>query len=320
MASTSSAGRWRRLLLLLQSRTKKAAPLLAVLLCALPTAAEVEPVGRLEHEALREISGVVKSQIGDFYWVHNDSGDEARLFAIDQDGTPLVPSWLGVPSQDWQGHAIANAVNFDWEDIALADGVLYVADTGNNGNARRDLGVYVINEPQPTRVAGMRALKYLPLRYPDQRDYPGEHWHFDCEAVFVADGKLHFITKHRQPGQVRSQQAGAKLYRLDTQFTDQQNVLAYVGSHKGLLSVTAADLSPDGNTLAIATYTALWLFDRPTGGDDWLSGPARRMNLDANLWQRYLEAIAWQDDSTLLLITESRDILRAKTSDFVPVN
>ena len=307
MASAPLAGRWRRL------------PLLAAMLGALSTAQAIEPIGRLEHEALREVSGVAKSRLGDFYWVHNDSGDEARLFAIDRDGTPRVPSWLGVSSEDWQGHAIANADNFDWEDIALANGVLYVADTGNNGNARRDLGVYVIHEPRPTRVTAMRALSYLPIRYPDQRDYPGERWHFDCEALFVADGQLHFITKHRQPGQVRSQQAGAKLYRLDTQHTDRQNVLTHVGDHEELLSVTAADLSPDGKTLAVATYTALWLFDRPASGGNWLAGPARRLDLDASLWRRYLEAIAWQDDATLLLITESRDILTAQTAEFAPV-
>ncbi|MCE2424420.1 MAG: hypothetical protein J4F45_04845, partial [Pseudomonadales bacterium] len=42
----------------------------------------VEIVARVEHEALGEVSGIVKSDRGDFYWVHNDSGDEARLFAI----------------------------------------------------------------------------------------------------------------------------------------------------------------------------------------------------------------------------------------------
>ena len=273
----------------------------------------------MEHEALAEVSGIVKSARGDFYWVHNDSGDSARLFAIAANGTPIRPSWLGVSVADWQGHAVANAVNFDWEDIALADGVLYIADVGNNGNARRDLGVYVVNEPDPLAVQQMRALTYWPLRYPDQQEHPGDVWHFDCEALFVADGKLYFLTKHRQPRQFRSQQTGTKLYRLDTFHTDRENTLTPVGQRDDVLSATAADLSPSGNRLAVATYTALWLFERPASGDNWLAGKAWKSELEESLWRRQLEAIAWQDEDTLLLANERRDLMTARTTDFSPV-
>ncbi len=86
------------------------------------------------------------------------------------------------------------------EDVAMADGVLYLADVGNNDNARRDLGVYVVNEPNPLYVTKTRATHFLPIRYPDQTEYPAKQWHFDCEAMFTYDGKLYFLTKHRQPG------------------------------------------------------------------------------------------------------------------------
>ena len=69
----------------------------------------VEVIGTVEHDALDEVSGLVKSERGDFYWVHNDSGDSARLFAIDAAGTPLVPPWMGVATEDWPGHAIDHA-------------------------------------------------------------------------------------------------------------------------------------------------------------------------------------------------------------------
>lgn len=273
----------------------------------------------MEHEALAEVSGIVKSGRGDFYWVHNDSGDSSRLFAIEANGTPIRPGWLGVSIADWQGHPVANAVNFDWEDIALADGVLYIADVGNNGNARRDLGVYVVNEPDPQAVQQMRALTYWPLRYPDQQDYPGDVWHFDCEAVFVADGKLYFLTKHRQSRQFRSQQAGTKLYRLDSFHTDRENVLTPIGQRDDVLSATAADLSPSGSRLAVATYTALWLFERPASGDNWLAGKAWKSELDESLWRRQLEAIAWQDEDTLIMANERRDLMTARIADFSPV-
>ena len=287
-------------------------PLLAV-------GAELELVGRLAHEALGEVSGIVKSARGDFYWVHNDSGDSPRLFAIDGEGTPLKPPWMPIDLADWPGHAIDNATHFDWEDIALSDGVLYVADVGNNGNARRDLGVYVVNEPDPLAIPRMRALSYLPVRYPDQEDHPGDVWHFDCEAEFVADGVLHFLTKHRQSGQIGEGAPGTKLYRLDTHHTDAENVLTLVGRRDDVSQVTAADMSPDGNRLAVATYTTLWLFDRPAYDDDWLSGKTWRLDLDTSQ-AKQLEALAWEDASSLLLTNEQRDLFRARIGDFVPVS
>ena len=278
-------------------------------------AAGLEVLGQLSHDALSEVSGIVKSPRGDFYWVHNDSGDGPRLFAIDPEGTPLRPAFLGIAVEDWEGHVIDGATHFDWEDIAQSEGVLYIADVGNNGNARRDLGVYVVNEPDPLAIPRMRALRYLPVRYPDQSAHPGDVWHFDCEAVFVADGKLHFLTKHRQSRRIREGAPGTKLYRLDTQYTDRENVLTLIGRRDDVAQVTGADLSPDGARLAVATYTTLWIFDRPAQGGDWLSGEAWKLEMDSAI-AKQLEAIAWQDASTLRLVNEQRDVLTARVGDF----
>ena len=292
--------------------------LLAAAALVAGSAGAVERIGRLDHPALAEVSGIVKSAAGDYYWVHNDSGDDARIFAIDASGQPLWPPYLGISrAADWPGHAVDAAWHFDWEDIALAEGKLYIADVGNNGNARRDLGVYVVNEPDPLAIPKMRALKHLPLRYPDQRAFPAKAWHFDCEAVFAADGKVYFITKHRQPGRISDWEAGAKLYRLDTAHTDRENVLTLVGQHPEVFLATGADLSPDGRTLAVSTYTALWLFERPETGDNWFAGPARKLDLDRGVAQQ-LEAIAWEDQATLRLVNEQRDMLRARVEEFAP--
>lgn len=284
----------------------------AISVCA---ADAVQVVGRVEHEALDEVSGIVKSTLGDFYWVHNDSGDEARLFAVDADSAVLKPPYLPVSEADWPGHVIDSAWNFDWEDIALADGVLYIADVGNNGNARRDLGVYVVNEPDPLAIPRMRTLNFLPVRYPDQESYPAKLWHFDCEAVFVSDDKLYFITKHRRPGEIGGFEAGAKLYRLDTAFTDRENILTLVGMREDIVLATGADLSPDGNRLAVSTYDALWIFDRPLDGDDWLAGTAWRLDLDRRV-AKQLEAVAWDDAETLRLVNENRDVMLAEVKAF----
>ena len=282
------------------------------------SAGDVEMAGHVSHPGLPEISGIVKSSYGDLYWVHNDSGDAPRVYAIDANSRPVKPSYVRMSVNKWPGHRIDNAWHTDWEDIALADGVLYLADVGNNGNARRDLGVYAVNEADPRTVEKMRALKFIPIRYPDQRRFPAERWHFDCEAVFTADGKLYFLTKHRRPGEQASFEPGVKLYRLDTEHLDRDNVLTLVGRRQDVVLATGADLSPDATRLAVSTYNALWIFDRPETGDNWLAGDASRLKLKTSV-AKQLEAIAWDDGSTLRLINEQGDVMRARVSEFSPV-
>ena len=279
----------------------------------------VEVIGKVTHPELTEISGLAKSSDGTFYWVHNDSGDGARLFAIDAEGNVIGPSWLNLGEHDWPGHTIDNAWHYDWESIAVSYGEMYIADVGNNGNARRDLGVYILREPNPRAVTKARAHWFLEVSYPDQLAFPAEQWHFDCEAVFV-DRHIHFITKHREAGRIDVLEAGAKLYRLPDGLAESVygGKLELLGTHDGITSATGADLSPDGNTLAVSSYTALWLFDRPAEGDNWFEGSARKLDLNPSVTKQ-LEAIAWEDAETLLLINEQADIMRAKVSEFEAV-
>ncbi len=306
----------------------------AFLACGAPTTAAqggapaIERLGSVAHEPIAEMSGIVKSRSYDgVYWVHNDSGNEARIFAIDRDGRVIFPAWLAsryhgetveADKEMWPGLSIQQASNTDWEDIALADGRLYIGDIGNNGNARRDLGVYVVNEPNPRAVHSTKALRFLPLRYPEQQVFPGRQWHYDSEALFVSDGKLYLLSRFRQPGEINEFESGTVLYRLDTDHTDRENLLVRVDAHDQVRLASAADVSPDGRLLAVLTYTALWVFEKPASGDRWLSGRARRLELDPRETRR-VEALCWDDADTLLLANEQRDLYRVALSSLSPV-
>jgi len=287
----------------------------------------LEPVARVVHLPIAEQSGIVMSHTyPGVFWVHNDSGDSARLFALTADGKVIMPQWLSdeyIPDapngpvgtkQPYPGLVIESASNIDWEDIALDGDTLYIADTGNNGNARRDLGVYVLPEPNPRATDRQRALKFLPVAYPSQKTYPGEQWHYDCEALFVFHGKLYFVTKHRAPGQINVPEISADLYRLDTAYTDRVNALALVDSKSNFGGwVTAADLSPDGKRLAVLTdfpVASVWLFDTPASGDKFLSSPARQITI-TNVKQA--EGICWLDGKTVLITNEQREWFRLPT-------
>lgn len=289
----------------------------AALVVAADGGDEFRLAGTVIHPPISEMSGIAKSRTYEnTWWVHNDSGDSARIFAIDAGGTPIVPPFLSGkyvagPTEDgvgeWPGNEIHLAANLDWEDIVLADGKLYVADMGNNGNCRRDLGVYVVNEPNPRQTKSMRVLRHLPIRYPEQRKFPPREWHYDCEAVFHSDGNLYFLTKHRVAGQVNRGEPGTRLYRLDTEHTDRENVLTFLQSRDDLILPTAADLSPDGNRLAVLTVVSLWVFEKPDSGDRWLNGDARKIQLPRDRTLQ-AEGVTWDDDTTIRICNEQGDI------------
>jgi hypothetical protein len=232
----------------------------------------------------------------------------------------LGPAREGAAKPPWPGIAVDGAAHFDWEDIALDGETLYIADVGNNGNARRDLAVYAVPEPNPEAVERTHILKRLPVVYPDQGAFPDPvRWHFDCEAVFVYKGKLHFLTKHRIAGQINLPETGANLYRLDTQHTDRPNRLKKLDGLPDLGGwVTGADVSPDGKTLAVlchAPIASVWLFELGKTGDRLLHGAARRLVLEG---AKQCEAVCFADNDTLLVTNEQRDIFRLRTEEFAP--
>jgi hypothetical protein len=290
------------------------------LIAAREEGVELKPHAFVRHKPIDEMSGIARSRTyKDVYWVHNDSGDRARIFPIRLDGNVVIPPFasrrdssdrLEDPSTPYEGIQIEGAVNIDWEDIALDGDTLYIADVGNNSNARRDLAIYVVKEPNPETTLQAHALKRIPIAYPDQKAFPSDEWHYDCEAVFVFKGKLYLITKHRAPRQPNTPETSAKLYRLDSMHADRVNFLTKVDAHADLGGwVTAAAMSPDERTLAVlcqAPQQAIWLFERPARGDRFFSqGKARRIPFRG---AKQCEAIEWIDNTRLVITNEQREL------------
>jgi hypothetical protein len=290
----------------------------------------LQHVVAVSHPPLNEISGIIRSRTyPDVWWVHNDSGDQARLFAINAQGQVIMPAWRGDKyyaqefeegKEPWPGIEVLNSSNVDWEDIAIDGGRLYIADMGNNGNARRDLGIYVVNEPNPAAIdRGARPISFIPVAYPDQDANPPKDWRFDCEAVFFHSGKLYLLTKYRADGRWDKMAYGTSLYRLDTTRTDEVNELTLVSRADDLKIIpTAADLSPDGRRLAVLSYGAVWIFEAADGSDDWLAGKSWKLDLPPHQLKQS-EAICWDDDTTLRIANEQRDIFTLDAALLQPV-
>ncbi len=266
-----------------------------------------------------EISGLVRSRTyNDIWCVHNDTDVRPTIFPIHSNGDLVKPGWLK-PAENYLGISVELSTNIDWEDIAIANGLIYIVDTGNNNNARRDLGIYVIAEPNPRFTKRVRTLEYLPIRFPEQKTFPAKHWHFDCESLFISDGNLYFITKHRQDGEFSKYEDGANLYSLSLSAADPNriNVLDHLDSRIDMYAPTGADISPDGKRLAVLTRRKLWVFTKPNTGDKWLTANPNTtlsVSLPDNIGQA--EAICWDTDMTMKIINEEkRDFFLAKITN-----
>jgi hypothetical protein len=193
-----------------------------------------------------ELSGLARSasQPG-VLWSHNDSGDRPRLFALRTDGS-LIAS-LDVPG--------AEAV--DWEDIAVGPGGdLLVADIGDNDARRAAVDVYRIREPRLAAGATTTApATRLRLTYPD-----GAH---DAETL-LADrrtGEIVIVTK------ALSGRSGVYAARVPARGVPASATLRRAGTLElGLGGLaTAGDVSGDGRTVALRTYTTIFAWPRRPG-------------------------------------------------------
>ena len=270
---------------------------------------DVEPVvlqayAKIDFPGMNETSGIVKSRFWEgVYWVHNDSGDEARIFAIDKKGKPIIPKW----AKDWyRGVVIPDAVNIDWEDICTDDrGNLYIAATGNNENMRRDLSIYVIKEPYPQETVQAPVFKRIPIYYPEQKSFPPERKNFDCEAIFWMDGLLYLLTKHRSD-------TNTCLYKLDSTELFHDNPAALIGEFAIGGRVTGADCSADGKWLAVLTYESVWVFEVKDG--DFFGGKKYYLPIKADK----CEAVCFDGD-VLLIVNEEGEMFRVGVGELVEI-
>jgi hypothetical protein len=219
-------------------------------------------VGRLRDAELDEISGIVESRSAPgVFFVHNDSGDSPRFFAIDRSGAELAELVLeGVPKL------------LDAEDIAIGPGpggasYVYLGDTGNNfasmglGIPRRKAVLYRVPEPAVSRSSHHARSKLggvfpIVLTFPDGAK--------DVEAFFVdpRNGELVMISKQRNgPSQILTLSA-AQLAAGGGELVLAGELRFGSGALPGSTMPTAADISRDGSAILLRTYSSVLLFQR----------------------------------------------------------
>lgn len=206
--------------------------------------------GALRDPALREVSGLADSALNPgTLWANNDSGDSARLFAITEAGATRAI------------YNVTGASASDWEDLALGVGpvpgqsYLYAADIGDNSGNRSSVSIYRMVEPvvSGSGTQTLNGAERLNLRYPDGSK--------DSEAFFVdpLTGELYLVQK-AGGGPVGVYRAPANLAANSTTTLTRVGTLNLPGGNSN--SVTAADISRDGKSIAIRSYGQVRLWSR----------------------------------------------------------
>lgn len=268
---------------------------------------ELKSAGRLLRSALPECSGLWASpSMPGIFWAVSDHGPRPRLIPVRADGS--FPVHAGAP---WMGAEVAGAIRTDWEAVTgEAGGRMVVADVGNNLSLRKELQLYVLQEPS-MGAAGVSARR-VAFAWPDQKAFPDPELSHDCEAVFMRGGKLYLLTKHRRD-------TLTDLWRIEIPPDGERAEPVKLARFDALGMVTDASVSPDGSRLAVLTYRFVWVFDLPAQGESFFSGRALGAALAPPLLSWQLEGCAWADASTLLLASEQGDLYRLPLSTLAEV-
>lgn len=194
-------------------------------------------VGRLSSREMREVSGLVASaRHPGHYWMHNDSGDEARIFAVDSVGRLVATV------------AIVGARNRDWEDIARRGDTLFIADIGDNAGVHPEFVVYTVMEPERLADTSLTPLARHRLRYPDGAR--------DAEAFLVDPRTGDWFVVTKREDRVRVYRAGAP------QTADSLVTLERIPGTLPFRRVVAGDVSPDGGEILLKTYERVFYWER----------------------------------------------------------
>lgn len=234
------------------------------------------PLGRVQSDELIEISGLAVSPADpNRLWVHNDSGDTARFFAIDPTGQTL-----GV----W---SLAGTEAFDWEDMAAGPGpipnqpYLYIGDIGDNQKIRPYITVYRVPAPTANSNSEITGFETLTFRYPAGPS--------DAEALMVdpATKDLLIVSKQKPTCVVYI----ARYPHQPHQFNLLESI-AFVP----IPSVTAGDISPDGRRLLLRNTDKAFLWTKQIN-ESWKSALAATPRVLPLAAEPQGESIAWAPDS-----------------------
>jgi hypothetical protein len=241
--------------------------------------------GFFQNPELKEISGIAASQIfEDTYYVHNDSGDTSRFFAVDPQGKLISTFYF--PEDQQKQHTL-----LDCEDISVGKGpeagksFVYLADIGDNANVRPYVTIYRFEEKPSWLQDSVHHVipAQLHLTYPDGPK--------DAEAMMVdpIQHLMYIVNKRTDTIRVYTTPLNFK-NNEDRVLTLRSKI--HIKGFKPFKYITAGDISKDGSKILLKSYGKVYYWQRQQDEPVWETMQRKPTELPYDL-QRQGEAIGF---------------------------
>jgi len=276
------------------SRTKKLyilIPILIIMFIAAHawhkhTQKEYDVTGTLRIKQQDEISGIAASGINeDTYYIHNDSGDTSRFWAIKPSGAiESTVYFKGDPKEPSGVH--------DCEDIAVGPGpiagksYLYI---GDNDAVRKYITVYRMEEKKAWATDSIVHADAVPIhfKYPDGPK--------DAETLMIDPvGKLiYIISKRKDTVHVYT---SPLIYKADDTLLLTKRCKLFFSGIKPFKWITAGDISKDGQQILVKSYVKVYYWRRKDNEPIWQTLQRTPQELPYKM-ERQGEAIGFTPDA-----------------------
>lgn len=217
-------------------------------------------IGRLP-AGLNEVSGIaLSSQQKAFAYVHNDSGDESRFFAIDSNAALVTTIRFKGAEQ--------NGKVRDCEDITVGKSdkgdrrYIYLGDIGNNFALRPFVCVYKIAESDIKLDKPEITVNTIPVffKYPD-----GSR---DAETIMVDNQeRLLYIVSKREDS-VHVYTSKLNWTKNDTITLEKRSTIFFPGSRPQKW-IVSGDISWDGSKVLLKSISKVYFWQRIEGEPVW---------------------------------------------------
>ncbi len=207
--------------------------------------------GVVKSNNINEASGIIPSiKNPGLFWVHNDSGDKARIFAIDSLGNLIATVYL------------SGIQNRDWEDICIGPGevvgehYIYIGEIGDNSKRYFPKYIYRIIEPNlymnkvPIDTV-ITKVDRLPFGYEDGKR--------NAETLMIDPANLDLY--------IVSKEQNTKIYKLSYPYTfysaPTSNIdTAFIAGILPFSTAVGGDISLDGKEILIKKYKLIYYWKK----------------------------------------------------------
>jgi len=209
-----------------------------------------------------EISGIAASGINEnLFYVHNDSGDTSRFFAILPSGkVKSIIYFKGDPKETFGVH--------DCEDIAVGPGpvmgksYVYMGDIGDNYAERKYITVYRMEEKTAWATDSISKADAVPIhfKYPDGPK--------DAETLMIdpIEKLIYIISKRQYSVTVYT---SPLIYKPNDTLVLSKRCRLFFPGYNLFKWITGGDISKDGRQVLIKSYVMVYYWKRQGNMPVW---------------------------------------------------